>query len=101
MAKLEITKQLRPGILRVTDTDRIGMLHCFFRQQCDMRPAEHNRNASLPELPRQLVTSRGRARDHSHADQVGIQVQGNILNPFVEKRYISVQFVGHERRQRG
>ena len=96
----EVAQQFRPRVLGVPDRDRIGMPGRFIRNERDVRSAEDDLLPLRAILRGQLVCAPRGARDDRHADQVGIELVGDILDPLVIERDLRVQFGRDERRER-
>ena len=97
----EIAQQLRPGLLRIADTDGIGMLLGLLRHQRDVRTAEHHGNAARAIVASDLVGAHGAAGDDRQSDQIGGEIERDILDAFVVQHEFDVELGRGKRRQRG
>ena len=92
----KITDKLRPALLGIAGADRIGVLQRLLRQQCDMRPAEHDGDIFRPHLRRQFIGTRRIAGDHRHCDQICREIRRQFLNAFINQADINRQGFRHQ-----
>jgi len=57
----------------------------IFGNQRHMRPAQHNRDAALPEVFRQFICTLSRPGNDRHPDEVGLNVERHVLNSLVHQ----------------
>ena len=59
--------------------------------QGDVRTAQDHRNPTMAEHCGELVGPRRCAGDHRYADDVGVEIGWDVVNPFVDKKEIGFE----------
>ena len=80
----EVAQQLRPGVFRVADHDSVRVRLCVLGNERHMRPAQHHGDASRAEVICEFVSTPRRAGDDGEPDQVCLQVERHVGDPFVD-----------------
>ena len=66
--------------------------------QGDVRPTKHHRDLAPAEVIGKLVRPHRRARDHRHADQVGLKIQIDVGDPLVDASHYCDNIFRDQRR---
>ena len=69
------------------------------RQNGNMHAPEHDRDAALPEMPRDVIRGAGATGDDTDANQVGRIIERNAIHAAVHNFHLDVRFVRQKRCQ--
>ena len=85
LAGHKITQQFRPRVFRVTHYKSVRMCGRIVGYKRYVGTAHDDRNAAIAKMSRKFVRALGSACNDSDADEVDIEILGNILDAFVEQ----------------